>query len=99
MTLLSTLTAINPLNRKVEKQELNIWTKQQEAEIPDIEEEESIEEEEEYEEPIIVTTNLDNILELRRKINPNSVNEIVKIHFLGRNFFKNFDNILLTEIG
>lgn len=66
---------------KVEKKELNIWSQRQNVEIPDIEEE-GLEEEEEVEEqpvdaPAIVNMKLDNILELRRKVNPNTVNEIV----------------------
>ena len=52
--------------------------------MPDIEEQEEIEEaEQKFDDPIIVNTALDNILELRRKLNPNSINEIVsRLNFI-----------------
>ena len=63
--------------RKVEKKELNIWQHQQETEIPDIEEDE-MEVREEYDGPVLINTNLENILKLRRKLNPHAINEIVR---------------------
>ena len=67
------------ISEREEKKELNIWKQQQEINIPDIEDhgEEQTEEKQEKkaqrETLDTVILKVDNLLELRRKLNPNSM--------------------------